>query len=158
MMFEVFERTLPRRCHALPFASMERVSLLYPGTPDAIGELPILTAEADNQQVVVGHPGIDTFLGERAGLLEKGWRNRLRARFAAHQQRTLAGQQALELGEEGYEIDEPAPDPGQPESLTKVDAVHYGLIGDGPVPDGYVVIGDAQNPFTKERTRLLVKA
>lgn len=157
LMFEVLESTLPRQGYLLPGGNMENAFFLYPGATDATGELPILVAESENQRIGVAYPGLDLFLGERAGLLGNDWRARERDRLVAHKVKTLGGRPALELGEEDAEGG-PSPEPDQPANLTKVGSGQYALIGDGPVPEGYVVLQDAQNPFTKERMRLLTRA
>jgi len=156
--FDVFERTLPRRCYMLPFSNSEYLHFIYPSKPDSIGELPVLSAESENDQVLVTHPGIDTYLGHHAGLLEKDWRKRLRPRFVEHHQQTLGGKQGLELGEDGYVPDAPEPDKDPlPPGIQKMDAKTYMMTGDGPVPPGFRVVREGQNPFTKQPLRFLTK-
>lgn len=155
--FEVFERSLPRLCYPLPFNhDAERVSFVYPAIPDTIGELPVLTAEQENGYVLVGYPGIDVFLGYHAGLLEKDWRKRFAGRLGEHIRQTLHGKQVLVLGEGEYDPSQPAED-SLPGGVEKVDAKTYSLKGTGPVPPGFRVVRELENPFTKEPMRFLVK-
>jgi hypothetical protein len=157
-VFEVFERRLSRLCYALPFGDMEHLHFIYPSKPDSTGELPVLSAEPDNQHVLVTYPGIDAFLGHHAGLLEKGWQQRFRSRFTEHQQQTLGGKQALEFAEDDPEPPQLQPEEGLPPGIQKVDATSYLMSGDGPVPPGFRVVREAQNPFTKQLMRHLTRA
>lgn len=157
-VFEMFERRLSRLCYALPFGDMEYLHFVYPSKPDSTGELPVLSAESENQHVLVTYPGIDAFLGHHAGLLEKGWHKRFQSRFTEHQQQTLGGEQALELGGDGDEPPQLPPEEGLPPGIQKIDATTYLLNGDGPVPAGFRVVRELPNPFTKETMRHLTKA
>lgn len=162
-MFAPLERThLTRLAYALPFGDPEYFHFLYPSQPDAAGELPILSAELENQQVVITYPGLDAFLGHRAGLLESAWRKRFAARLKEHAQHTLGGNHGLEVGDPDFP--EPSPDepdedalPGEivPEGVEKAGPGMYMMTGDGPVPPGFVVTQESANPFTKKRVRAL---
>lgn len=157
--FEVFERTLPRLCYPLPFNdNREQLSFIYPSKPDAIGELPVLTAEDGNGYVLVGYPGIDIYLGRRARLLGQDpwteWRGPYEGRYEEHRKEALQGQQVLELGEGEYIPEIPEED-GLPPGIEKLDATNYSMDGDGPVPSGFHVVSEGRNPFTKVTFRRL---
>ena len=157
-MFHIFERTLSQRCYPLPFSNMEYLSFVYPSAPDSTGELPVMCAETENQQVLVTHPGIDTFLGYHAGLLERDWYKPIRSRFTEHHQHALGGKQALVFGEDDYVPPEPTPE-DLPPGVVKTGEDKYLLEGDDPVPAGFVVMrGEGMNPFTKKRLRFLRRA
>lgn len=147
-------RRLPRHCYVLPFSDREYLYFLYPSKVDSLGELPVLCAEADVPRVIVAYPGIDAFLGHHAGLLEKRWRRRLEGRIAEHQVQTFGGNSEVQVGV--AEDEEPAEE--LPDGLVWLDEGTYGMVGDGPVPPGFWVTREAENPFTKERMRMLVKA
>lgn len=152
--FGALHRRLPRLCYALPFGDKEYLHFVYPSKHDSIGELPVLSAEAGDQRVLVSYPGIDAFLGQHAGLLEKRWQKRFKGRFAEHQVQTLGGNGEIQIGL----AEDEAPAEELPLGVERLDATTYGMIGDGPVPPGFWVIHEAENPFTHQRMRMLMKA
>jgi hypothetical protein len=154
-MYSPLERDLSGDCYALPFAHDEALHFVYASTVDAIGELPVMTAEPENARIGIQYPGIDIFLGAHAKLLEKDWRSRVSSRLAEHQKNTLGGKQAIEpFEDDDSEVNVLT---ALPAGLTKMGPM-YMLTGDGPVPDGYQLVQEAANPFTKEPFRVLKKS
>lgn len=164
-MFAPLERTLlPRRGHALPFGDQEYFHFVYPSRVDAIGELPVISAELENQQILIGYPGIDAFLGHRAGLLGREWRAAFAARLKEHATHTLSGKMGLEMGDDDFPMPSPDdPDEGAPPNeelppgVEKAAPGIYVMAGDGDVPPGFIVVQEGENPYTKERFRRLAR-
>lgn len=148
----------------LPLADVENLHVVYPSKVDSTGELPVLSFEPENQMVALIYPGVDAFLAHRSGLLEGKWREGFTDRIAEHQRATLGGRQAIQLDDledEGDREDDDEHEDDDEGSGLPPGVVGSGnqlmLMGDGPVPDGFRVTGEAINPFTKERLRKLRK-
>ncbi len=144
---------LSRPCYPLPFSGRKAYHFLYPSKPDAIGELPVLSAEPDNSMVGITYPGLDVFLGYFAGIVPGRKGDWFAERLAEHEANVLGGKQMLDLDE----LAEAATPKGTglPPGVSPGPGGKYMLEGDGAVPEGFAVVRELVNPFTKAKMRVL---
>lgn len=158
-------KRLPGKGYVLPLEDVENLHVVYASKVDSTGELPVLSFELENQRVGLIYPGVDLFLAYHAGLLDRSWRAGFADRIAEHRRANLGGKPSIELDdleEEGEDEVEGEGEGSSAKNDLPPGVVAAGkelmLTGDGPVPDGFSVIGEATNPFTKERVRRLRRA
>ncbi|MEW1913683.1 hypothetical protein AB0442_35550 [Kitasatospora sp. NPDC085895] len=103
--FAEFEPLLPGRCLPLVGGCDSR-RLLYLGEPDSAGEYPVLVTDMDDlPYVAVMYPGLDVYLADEAGLLDRGFDSYTGlmdhpvygARMREHAERTRLGTEGLEI-------------------------------------------------------------
>lgn len=146
---------LSRPCYPLPFSDSKAYHFLYPSAPDAVGELPVLSAEPGNSMVGIAYPGLDVFLGYFAGIVPGRKGDWFTERLAEHAANVLGGKQTLDL-DELAEAATPK-ETGLPPGVQAGPGGSYMLQGDGAVPEGFAVVRELVNPFTKAKLRVLTR-
>ncbi len=105
---------LPGPCLLVPFGDQSR-RFVYLSAPDSLGEYPVLLIDVDDAPFVcVEYPGIDVYLATHAKLLSPPKRvtgsyaddPRYRERMQHHIRAALGGRREIELGDEGFPMDE----------------------------------------------------
>lgn len=140
------EKTLPGLCYLLPMGKSAK-RFLYVGEPDSVGEPPVLVIDpADPPFVCVEYPGIDVFLADKARFFLKrprefggfGFDEVYGPRMQEHRDRLFDGLPSIKYGEDGFA---PLIETDLRADETMLLAPHQ------PVPEGYRVVEEIENPM-----------
>lgn len=144
--FAALAETLPGLCFGLPMGR-EIKRLLYVGQPDSVGEHPVLVLDpADPPFVCVEYPGVDLFLADKARFFLQrprelggfGFDEVYGPRMQEHRDRLFEGRPSMRYGDDGF----------APLIETELETEKTILLAPNqPVPDGYRVVEEIENPM-----------